>query len=90
MDLENIKKKYIDDAELSEVTGGLSVENRSTLSGKLEDMYKRGLMTVDEFLQIYELVWSGDDLKIEPWLRKKVTSATGEWTDLYLQYRNMN
>ena len=89
MDLENIKKKYLDDAELEGVNGGLSVENRSILSVKLEDMYKRGLMTVDEFLEIYELVWSGDDLKIEPWLRKKVT-GTGEWMDLYMQYRNMN
>lgn len=80
--------KELKDEELKKVNGGISVEHISTLDQKLQSFYRQGMLTQNEYLEIHEIIWHQDDYAIDSWLRKRVTGATGPWTDLYLEFYN--
>ena len=89
-EVETMNKKLAEltEDELKSVTGGLSPAGCSALSKKLEEMYRKDKLTREEFLEIYEIVYSGNDFLIDSWLYRRTKSGS-EWNDVYLYYRSL-
>ena len=86
----NALKQELKEQELEAVNGGLSAEGRAQLSDKIEELYEAGKMTQSEFLEIYQIVWSGSDVMIELCLYDKIKEPGDVWEELYLFYRHLN